>query len=110
MKKLITILIILFGILQMGHAQASMRAKAEHLLSKRDKEIKPHKQISHFAKAPKDRKIRYNGTIVRRSQVASSKYNVEGNGFKSTKKFDDNQVNDRVRKVRNKSTGTYTMK
>jgi hypothetical protein len=110
MKKLALILLILFGISYFGHAQASFKAKAEHFITKKDKEIKPHRQMSHFAKAPRDRKLRYNGTQVRRNQTMNSKYNVEGNGFKSNKKFDDNQVNDKVRKVRNKSTGTYTMK
>jgi hypothetical protein len=110
MKKLITILIILFGILQIGHAQASFRAKAEKLISKKDKEIKPYKQKYHFSKAPKDRKMQYNGTSVRRKQVENSKYNVAGNGFKSNKKFKEHEVNDNVKKIRNKSTGTYTMK
>jgi hypothetical protein len=110
MKKLITILIILFGISHFGQAQMSLRAKAEHIISKKDKEIKPHKQMAHFTKAPKDKRIRHNGTSVRRRQVANSKYNVQANGFKSNKKFNDNEVNDKVRKVRNKSTGTYTVK
>jgi hypothetical protein len=110
MKKVITILILLFGIYSLGHGQTTIRAKAERLISKRDKEIKPHRQMSHFAKAPKDKNMRYNGTQNRRRQVLNSKYKVDGNGFKSTKKIDDSDIKENVKKVRNKSTGTYIMK
>lgn len=110
MKKLALILLILFGIVHFGKAQTSFRAKAEKIISKKDKEIKPRRQMSHFEKVPRDRKLRHNGTQIRRSQAMKSKYNVEGNGFKSTKKFDDDLVNDKAKKVRNKNTGTYIMK
>jgi hypothetical protein len=110
MKKLIIILSLLYGISSFCIAQTSFRTKAEHFISKRDKEIKPHKQMSHFAKAPRDKRLRYNGTSCRRKECAKSKYTVDGNGFNSNKKFDDSEVKEKVRKVKNKSTGTYTMK
>jgi hypothetical protein len=111
MKKLITILLILLGISYFSHAQTSIIGKAERLISKKDKEIKPHKQMKHFAKRPIDPKMRYNGTAIRRQKVASSKYKVDGNGkFYTNKKFENHSVNDNVRKVRNKATGTYVMK
>lgn len=110
MKKLIAILIILFGIYSTIHAQTSFRAKAERMISKKDKEIKPRKQMHHFAKAKKDKNIKYNGTLNRRKQVLSSKYTVDGNGFKCNKKINEKEINENVRKVRNKGTGTYIMK
>lgn len=66
--------------------------------------------MSHFAKAPRDKKIRHNGTQNRRKQCLNSKYNVDGNGFSCNKKINDKEINENVRKVRNKNTGTYIMR
>jgi hypothetical protein len=108
MKKLILITSLILGISGFVTAQT-----ASHLGNEKESmfkgKIKVRKQISHFPKTKKDRNIKYNGTSVRRDHCENSRRKVDGNGFASTKWFPSDKKK-RVKKVRNKTFNTYTMK
>ncbi len=83
MKKLVTVLLFVSGISVVGHAQSAGKGGSEKsggLFSRMfHHEQKPHAQMQHFDKAPKDPKLKHNGTSYGRK----SKNKVDGDGFSS---------------------------
>ncbi|MCW3102864.1 MAG: hypothetical protein JWO09_1304 [Bacteroidetes bacterium] len=107
MKKFIFITSLILGISGFATAQTASHLGNEKQSMFKGK-VKVKKQVSHFAKQKPDKAIRHNGTAVRREQCANGR-KVDGNGFASTKWFPADKKK-KVRKVRNKTFNTYTMK
>jgi hypothetical protein len=107
MKKFILITSLILGISGFVSAQT-----ASHLGNEKESmfkgRIKVRKQVSHFEKRKKDKKMRHNGTSVRREQCENGR-KVDGNGFASPKWFPADKKK-KLKKVRNKNFNTYTMK
>jgi hypothetical protein len=108
MKKLILITTLILGISGFVTAQTASHLGNEKQGMFKGK-VKVRKQVSHFDKQKKDRNIKHNGTSVRREKCENSRYCVDGNGFASTKWFPSDKKK-RMKKVRNKTFNTYTMK
>lgn len=77
MKKYMMILFLLVGLSSFSFAQGRHNGKKNGLET--NKRVEPRKQMFHFEKQPKDKKMSSNGTSYRRSTV----YKVDGDGFKS---------------------------
>ena len=78
MKKLL-MLLFFGGISTMGYSQSGKGSEKEGGFFSRmfHREQKPHAQMQHFDKAPKDPKMKHNGT----SYGKKSKNKVDGDGF-----------------------------
>lgn len=77
MKKYMLVLFLLVGLFNFSFAQGKHHGKKNGLET--NKKVEPRKQMSHFEKKPKDKKIVSNGTKYKRS----NDYKVDGDGFKS---------------------------
>jgi hypothetical protein len=107
MKKFLLIISLIFGISGFVTAQTKshLGKEQEHMFKGK---IKVRKQVQHFEKRKKDKAIAHNGTSVRREKCERGRC-VDGNGFASTKWFPSDKKK-KLKKVRNKTFNTYTMK
>lgn len=79
MKKHLLLLLLFIGLSTAGFSQAAGKGSAEK--SNKSK-VTPHVQMRHFQKAPKDPKMKHNGTTYRRKQ--KNAYNVDGDGYSNS--------------------------
>jgi hypothetical protein len=76
MRKTLFLFLLFVGLSSAAYSQAAGKGSGEKTAgSKR----KPHAQMKHFDKAPKDPKMKHNGTAYRRKR--KSNYTVDGDGF-----------------------------
>lgn len=79
MKKLIFLFLLCFGFATAGYSQAAGKGSAEKGSGTK---VKPRGQMRHFDKAPRDPKMRHNGTKYNRRKKKD--YKVDGDGFSNT--------------------------
>jgi hypothetical protein len=82
MKKLLIIIGLMFGVSSLGYSQSANVNGIEYKVFK--KKTKRTKQLTHFEKQKKDKKIKYNGASYKKEAVSRC---VDGNSFKSPKKY-----------------------
>jgi hypothetical protein len=79
MKKTWLLFLLFVGLSTAGFSQAAGKGSGEKSGSSKRK---PHAQMRHFEKAPKDPALKHNGTSYRRKQRSS--YKVDGDGFSNS--------------------------
>lgn len=78
MKKYMLVLFLLAGLSNFSFAQGRHNRKKNGL--EINKKVEPRKQVFHFEKRPKDKKMVSNGTSYKKSTAYS---NPDGDGFRS---------------------------
>lgn len=76
MKKIVLMLLLIFGVSVTSFSQAAGKGSGER---SEDGKRKPRKQMKHFEKRKKDPNMKHNGTSYRRNR--KSKHKVDGDGF-----------------------------
>lgn len=79
MKKSWFLFLLFIGLSTAGFSQAAGKGSGEKSGSSKRK---PHAQMRHFDKAPKDPAMKHNGTSYRRRQQSKTK--VDGDGFSNS--------------------------
>jgi len=77
MKKMLLLLLFVGGISTMGYSQSGKEKEGGFFSRVFKREQKPHGQMRHFDKTPKDPKMKHNGT----SYGKKSKHKVDGDGY-----------------------------
>ncbi|MFL5762567.1 MAG: hypothetical protein ACJ77K_01415 [Bacteroidia bacterium] len=78
MKRYLIILLLMTGFLNFSNAQVFHRKEREKREGAEEyTKVKPHKQMYHFEKQEKDKKIAHNGSNYKKPE----NYKVDGNGF-----------------------------
>ena len=79
MKKGWFLFLLFIGLSTAGFSQAAGKGSGEKSGSSKRK---PHAQMRHFEKAPKDPAMKHNGTSYKRKQQNTTK--VDGDGFSNS--------------------------
>lgn len=79
MKKLLFVFLLCFGITSAGYSQAAGKGGAEKSSGSK---VQPRGQMRHFDKAPRDPKMKHNGTAYNRKKKKAQK--VDGDGFSNS--------------------------
>lgn len=79
MRKALFLLLVFVGFSSASYSQAAGKGSSEKSGSSKRK---PHAQMRHFDRAPRDPKMKHNGTTYKRKQKNDRK--VDGDGFSNS--------------------------